>query len=108
MYRHGMEYGDGVAGSEDGEGFRYYVLGGRIPPAVMQFKASPIVVAITVSTLQRRVIADESMTNCQATGTGTWDLGNRNREYPQSQEMTVKSHRPPTTHPTTFNHEGAL
>ena len=40
---------------------------------------------------------------CQATGTGTWDLGpgtwdlgpgNRieNRNYPQSQEMTVKSH----------------
>ena len=35
-------------------------------------------------------------------GLGTWDLGNGNREYPhpQSQEMTVKSHWPPTTtHP---------
>ena len=30
-------------------------------------------------------------------GLWTWDLGNLNREYPQSQEMTVKSHGPPTT-----------
>ena len=67
---------------------------------------------------------DILIVNCQATGTGTWDLGpgtwdfgrgtldlgpgtwlgtwdvgNGNREYPQSQEMTVKSHRPPP--PTT-------
>ena len=33
-------------------------------------------------------------------GNGKWDLGNRNREYPQSQEMTVKSPGPPPpTHP---------
>ena len=32
---------------------------------------------------------------------GTWEMGNGNREYPQSQEMTVKSHRPSPTHPST-------
>ena len=29
-------------------------------------------------------------------GPRTWEMGNGNREYPQSQEMTVKSHRPPS------------
>ena len=40
-------------------------------------------------------------------GPGTWDLGIENRES-QSQEMTVKSHGPPTTHhhPITFRGEG--
>ena len=42
-------------------------------------------------------------------GPGTWEMGNGNREYPQSQEMTVKCPGPPTHHhPTTFNTEGLL
>ena len=51
MYRHGMEYGDGIPCAEEDEGNIYYLFGGRIPPCMQRLNVSPIVVGFTVSSL---------------------------------------------------------
>ena len=51
MYKHGEEYGDGVLWAEEGHGSRSFLLGGRVPLALLEKQIPPIIVYVTVQGL---------------------------------------------------------
>ena len=48
MFGHGEEYGDGVLWAEEGHGSRSYLLGGRVPMALLEKNKAVILVFFTV------------------------------------------------------------